>query len=219
MDVLAHSEQTDHYFANIRLSELNTLARQNLSYTAMSPVVQPWIDNTVIVTMHPTAEAGMPHTRAPNVICMPAYFPDERRKETLFHEYVHIHQRRHLYQWDSFFQKEGWNPILDQEIIPKKYRDRCRLNPDTFTPTRFYAWKGKHIPLPLFEREDRPELRQVTVQWWDWTTGIRQNQPPRSFVERYGSMPAQPEHPRELAAVELAKIITTADDVDSYLRL
>lgn len=218
MDILANAEQTDHYFANIQLSPLNTLARQNLSYTAMSSVVQPWLNNTVIVTMHPTAEAGMPHTRGPNVICMPAYFPEERTKETLHHEYVHIHQRRNLYEWNAFFQREGWKPIVDEEIIPKKYLNRCRLNPDTFTPVRFYAWKGQHIPLPLFERDDRPELRQVSVQWWDWTTGIRQNQPPRSFVERYGSMPSQPEHPRELAAVELAKVMKSIDDVDSYLR-
>lgn len=218
MDVLANAEAQDHYFANIRLSPINTKARESLSYVPMTNVVEKWMDNTQIVTMHPTAEAGMPHTRPPNVICMPAYFPDAQRNQTLMHEYIHIHQRRHLSAWDAFFQKEGWRPVVDERIIPKKYVDRCRLNPDTFTPSRFYVWKGEHIPLPLYEREDRPDLRQVSVQWWDRTTGIRQSQPPRSFLERYGSMPAQPEHPRELAAVELAKIATSVSDVESYLR-
>ena len=75
------------------------------------------------------------------------------------------------------------------------------------------------MPLPLFEREDKPDLRQVSIQWWDRESGVRMPQAPRLFMEKYGTAPAQPEHPRELAAVELAHSFQTQNDLDSYLGL
>jgi hypothetical protein len=40
---------------------------------------------------------------------------------------------------------------------------------------------------------------------------------PRSFMEKYGSMPSQPEHPRELTAVDLGRSFQTPSDLNSYL--
>jgi hypothetical protein len=73
------------------------------------------------------------------------------------------------------------------------------------------------VPLPLYEREDRPDLRNVVMRWWDRETGTLQAEAPRSFQERFGSMPSQPEHPRELAAVELAARFQSPSDIDRYL--
>jgi hypothetical protein len=215
MEKLAYAESQDHYFETINNSPVNTKARERLFYGAMSNETKPWLLQTQIVTMHPTAEAGLPHTRPPNLICMPAYFPEERMNHTLAHELMHIDQRRRKYKWDAYFEREGWRHLSANEI-PSRWLERCRMNPDTIDD-RFWAWKDRHVPLPLFEREDKPDLRQVVVQWWDRTTGIKQNEAPRSFQERYGQMPSQPEHPRELAAVELAKIFQTPSDIDSYL--
>lgn len=181
----------------------------------MNNQVQPWILDTEILTMHPTAEAGLPHTRPPNLICMPIYYPEDRMKETLNHELIHVDQRRRRIKWNAFFERQGWRPVPEAEI-PQRWLQRCRMNPDTIDE-RFWAWKGRHVPLPLFEREDTPDLRQVVIHWWDRETGIKQNQPPRSFSERFGSFPSQPEHPRELAAVELSKLFQTPSDIDSYL--
>jgi hypothetical protein len=215
MEKLAYAESQDHYFEAIKNSPLNKKARNTLFYGAMSNETTPWLLQTEIVTMHPTAEAGLPHTRPPNLICMPAYFPEERMAHTLAHELIHIDQRRRKYKWNAYFEREGWRQLSTDEI-PSRWLERSRMNPDTIDE-RFWAWQGRHIPLPLFEREDKPDLRQVVVQWWDRTTGIKQNEAPRSFQERYGALPSQPEHPRELAAVELAKIFQRPSDIDSYL--
>ena len=215
MEKLALAESQDHYFETIRNDPINRAARENLFYAAMSEETKPYLLNTEIVTMHPTAEGGMPHTRPPNLICIPIYYPEEQLKQTLPHELIHIDQRRRKYKWNAYFEKEGWNQIEEKEI-PPRWLQRCRLNPDT-VDDRFWAWKGRFIPLPLYEREDKPNLRQVVVQWWDKETGIKQNEPPRSFQERYGSLPSQPEHPRELTAVELSKIFQRPSDIDSYL--
>lgn len=215
MDKIQLAEQYDQFFSRVAQDPLNAKARRNLSYIPVSEKTEPWLLKTEIVTMHPTAEAGMPHTRPPHFICIPQYYPEENLAQTLAHELIHIDQRRRLYKWNAFFEREGWTPIVE-ELIPPRWLSRCRLNPDT-VDQRFWAWKDRYVPLPLFEREDRPELRQVVIQWWDRETGIRQNEAPRSFQERYGYMPSQPEHPRELSAVELAKRFQSPSDIDSYL--
>ncbi len=215
MDKLRTAEEYDHYFGKIQADPLNKKARENLFYSVMSNSTQPYLLETEILTMHPTAEAGLPHTRPPNLICIPIYYPEERLKETLPHELIHIDQRRRKYKWNAYFEREGWNAIEESEI-PTRWLQRCRMNPDTID-SRFWAYRGRYVPLPLYEREDKPDLRQVVIQWWDKETGIRQNQAPREFQERYGSMPSQPEHPRELTAVELSKIFQNPYDIDSYL--
>ncbi len=216
MEKLQEAETYDHFFTKIRDDPVNHLARQPLSYTAMNQTTQPFLLNTEIVTMHPTAEAGLPHTRPPNLICMPLYYPDSRKQTTLYHELIHIDQRRRKYKWNAFFEREGWRQASEEDI-PERWLRRCRMNPDTIDE-RFWAWQGRHIPLPLYEREDKPDLRHCVIQWYDKVTGIRQTEPPRSFMERYGSMPSQPEHPRELAAVELAEIFQHPSDIDNYLQ-
>jgi hypothetical protein len=118
-------------------------------------------------------------------------------------------------KWNQYFKKEGWSRV-DPLELPERMVNRCRMNPDTIDQP-FWSWKNRHVPLPLFERDDRPELRQVVVHWYDMESGARQPEAPRSFLEVYGN-PPQPEHPRELAAVEIAKIFKSPADVDDYLR-
>lgn len=213
---LQRAESIDHFQEKVAADPLNKLARQHLFYgpARSTEVPQTWFSSEII-TMHPTAEAGLPHTRPPNIICLPEWFPEEKKKETLLHEYVHLDQRNRPDIWNKKFRQDGWNRILEQEI-PERWLARCRLNPDTIDQ-RFWAWEDRYVPLPLYEREDKPDLRQVVVQWYDMKTGARQPEPPRRFSERYGSYPSQPEHPRELAAVELAKILQSPHDIDSYL--
>jgi hypothetical protein len=42
---------------------------------------------------------------------MPAFFPEERRQETLVHELIHIDQRRRKELWGAKFKREGWSFI------------------------------------------------------------------------------------------------------------
>ena len=211
---LEKAERLDSFFYKVSKDSLNQRARQHHSYSPFSQTVEPWWSSTDIVTMHPSAEAGLPHTRPPNVICMPVYYPEHLREETLKHELVHIDQRRRKDTWNTLFEKEGWTPI-DEGEIPERWRQRCRMNPDTID-SRFWQFKDRFVPLPLYEREDKPDLRQVVVHWWDRETGSRIPQAPRLFLEQYGSHP-QPEHPREIAAVQLAKVLQSPSDLDSYL--
>ena len=211
---LREAESLDRFFARVKENSVNSLARQNLTYLPAKNYAEPWIENTEIVTMNPSAEAGMPHTRPPNLICMPLYFPESRKAETLAHEFVHIHQRRNVDKWNRFFQKEGWSRV-DPYELPLDLVSRCRMNPDTIDQP-FWAWKHRYVPLPLFEREDKPQLRQVLVSWYDTQAGIRLPEPPRLFLEKYGS-PSQPEHPRELSAVELAPLTRSSIDIEEYL--
>lgn len=212
---LKKAEEIDNFFEQVKESPINQKARENLSYFPTLNYTIPFLDGTQIVLMHPTAEAGMPHTRPPNIICMPKYYPESKQQETLVHEFIHIHQRKHKAKWDTFFQKEGWHRA-DPFELPEYLYNRCRMNPDTIDQP-FWAWKDRHIPLPLFEREDKPDLRQVVIHWYDKETGRREAEAPRSFLEKYGS-PSQPEHPREIAAVELAPRFKNVFDIDDYLK-
>ena len=211
---LKRAEEIDNFFGEIGKNRINRAARANLNYLPALNYAEPWIGNTEIITMNPTAEAGMPHTRPPNIICMPLYFPESKRQETLAHEYVHVHQRQNKDKWNRFFKKEGWNWIEKYEL-PERFVERCRLNPDTIDQ-QFWAWKDRYVPLPLFERDDKPQLRQVTISWYDMETGVRQPEAPRLFLEKYG-MPSQMEHPREIAAVEIAPFFQSPLDVEDYL--
>ncbi len=211
---LREAELQDRFFSRVQINPINRLAREKLSYLPVVNYTEPWQWDTQIVTMNPTAEAGMPHTRPPNLICMPQWFPESKKQETLNHEFVHIHQRRHPSDWLTFLQKEGWSRV-DPLELPERLVSRCRMNPDTISQP-FFQWKDRYVPLPLFEREDKPELRQVVNHWYDRSTGVRQPEAPRSFLERYGSAP-QPEHPYELAAVELAPRLQTPADISQYL--
>jgi hypothetical protein len=89
---------------------------------------------------------------------------------------------------------------VDEREIPEHFLARARLNPDT-VHARWWAWEGRQIPIPVFEREDAPALQDITVFWYDRREGRAIRQPPTTLTEKYGSLtPAQAEHPYELAA-------------------
>ena len=216
MEKLHVAESIDHFLQQVRGDPVNALSRVGHSYTTFTnETTEPWLLGTEIVTLHPSAEAGLPHTRPPNLICLPAYYPPSQREHTLAHELIHIDQRKRRPLWDAKFQRDGWQR-LDTSEIPERWLRRCRMNPDTIDQ-RFWAWKGRYVPLPLFEREDRPQLRDVVIHWYDTESGVRQPDAPRSFLEHYGSTAPQPEHPRELTAVELSRLFQGVNDLDSYL--
>jgi hypothetical protein len=205
---LAHAEMIDHFVQQCNECQVNRLARAKCSYTAWNDqslatkakrFLQQNGDTVSVLIVNPSAEGGMPHTRAPSLICLPAYFPEERLESTLKHELVHISQRRNPSLWRSRAHQEGWEPV-DASEIPQNWLARCRLNPDT-AAARFFAWQGRHVPLPLFIREDKPDLRDVQVRWYDRTEGIVKSGIPTSFTQTYGHLGISSlEHPYELWA-------------------
>lgn len=201
---LTQAEAIDSYEQKCSDCDLNRLARSRCTYMA-------WNENSfssyardgeTILTMHPSADGGMPHTRPPATICLPAYFPASRIEETLKHERIHLDQRKRYSAWVIALRKEGWTPV-DEEVIPEEYKKRCRLNPDTcWSP--YWAWEGRYIPLPFFVREDKPDLREISVRWYDRQEESLSSVVPLSLVKRYGKLDASSlEHPFELMAYTL----------------
>ena len=83
--LLGQAEALDNYRAACAASELNAFARQGQQYTFFPCELQNSLQNIVehydltkgsrVITLHPTADGGFPHTRPNNIICMPANFP------------------------------------------------------------------------------------------------------------------------------------------------
>ena len=199
------AERMDNYQEMCKRDPVNSLARARCSYTLWNDqslaveakaFLQKLGAKVDVVVLNPSAEGGMPHTRAGPLICIPAYHT--RLEETLRHEMVHIQQRAEPGLWKMKMELEGWTAV-DESVIPDTWSRRCRLNPDTCT-ARWFAWQGRYVPLPLFVREDKPDLRDILVRWYDIKEGIVQSTP-SSFSKRYGDLGASSmEHPYELWA-------------------
>lgn len=217
-EALDKAEILDGYLAACENSPMNAAARAGHIYapsfldranldklnTCIAEV--PLIRTMDVVVVNSSADNGYPHTRPHCIICMPKSSiissSPEDLTNTLCHEAIHIHQRRNPELWNSVCKKDGWSPVGATKI-PLEFLDRCRLNPDTFLPQRFWAWEKYNVPLPLFIREDAPSLGDVQIKWLDIRNGTLYTDPPPSFVKRYGH-PSQSEHPFELLAVEMA---------------
>lgn len=205
---LALAEREDGYEAMCKRDPVNAAARARCSYTlwndqSLAVEAKAFLQSLQngrgvdVVVLNPSAEGGMPHTRAGPLICIPAYHTG--LEETLRHEMVHIQQRREPALWKMKVAIDGWKPVGDS-AIPEVWRRRCRLNPDTCA-ARWFSWKGRYVPLPLFVREDKPDLRDVVVRWFDIEEGVVQSSPPLSFSKRYGELgTSSMEHPYELYA-------------------
>lgn len=199
---LANANRMDEFRDTLFLDEINLRARSDCDYTAMDgpdlvldiPALK---QDTVICWMSPSAEAGMPHTRAPNIICMPLYWKQGSILETVQHELVHIDQRLRPERWVKWAVKEGWT-LVDKDEIPERWLRQCRLNPDTMA-YRFWAYKERFVPLPMFERADTPKLREIRVRWWDRKTGDLLIEPPAEVKSLIDGI-HNPEHPFEIAA-------------------
>jgi len=205
-EILEEADRLDGYITACKSCSINSAARKDQQYV-------PWNDQSLarkaekllpgknirVVILSPSADGGMPHTRAPNVICLPAYFPDSVMEKTLEHEMVHIDQKQNPEKWRKHALDEGWIPVSEVDL-PENWVRRCRMNPDTYD-ARFWAWEGRHVPMPIFVREDKPQLREIVVRWWDLKDGRLNNEEPASFFKKYGKLAtSSAEHPFELWA-------------------
>ncbi len=206
---LIAAELRDGYERACRNNELNRNARARLSYTlwpdqSLADLCLEILDRDKseprqlrVIIMHPTADGGMPHTRAGNIICIPANYPHTKLVNTLKHEKCHVNQRLFPELWKRNLQVDGWTEYPTM-MLPEHLVKRCRLNPDTIQKP-FWAWKHRWIPMPLFQREDAPNLREVSVRWWDIETNTLLNNVPQSCLEKYGMLPPPAwEHPYEI---------------------
>lgn len=203
--LLHKADKLDKYRTVCEADWMNRTARQGQIYHAwpdqsLAVEIEHLEPSIRCIILDPTADGGMPHTRAPNLICIPAHYPKDRITTLLRHELIHIQQRQTSAYWIDLCEKEGWL-LVDEKEIPVEYQRRCRFNPDTLY-ARWMAWEGRYVPLPLFIREDAPRLRDVSIRWWDIREQRLLLEPPSSYIRRYGSTvsAAAQEHPFELFA-------------------
>lgn len=224
---LFYAEARDKYRMKCNNSEVNAIARKGQHYVPffVSPEhlqrlnIQIFkiglLNGADIVILHSSADNGYPHTRPNAIVCLPESFvtssSDEALYEMLCHEAMHIHQRKFPDLWKQKCINEGWTPISVEEI-PQRFRDQCRINPDTMA-CPFWAWNTHHVPLPMFKSSSPTCLGDVRIEWFDRRTGAIFHEPPSSFTEKYGS-PSQPEHPYEIYAVIYAN-----EGINSYSSL
>jgi hypothetical protein len=227
MTILDDVEAIDHYRKSIAANPLNARSRSGQAYELVfaTPEQQarireisrdiPLMKGVMVVMIDQTADGGFPHTRPLDCVCVqPSIVAAADFDKTLIHESIHIHQRRKPELWHQICRKEGWEPVTIG--VPQRWQERCRINPDTMA-TPFWAWEGLHVPLPMF-RTDTPGIADVDIMWWDRRMGSLFHEAPKSFSSRYGRAPAQPEHPYELMAVDVArKNIRTEGDLEEYL--
>lgn len=212
MNSLEKAEAIDNYRGSVYANDLNRLARSGQTYEQFREPNEKEIQALAnrfqivrgceLVFLHPSADAGFPHTRPKNIICLPSGFDGINLAETILHEGFHIHQRNFPSLWKGYSIHQGWWPILPSEI-PAQWRERCRINPDTMSHP-FWSWQDNYVPLPIFTNEASPRLTECEIRWYDLRNRILYKEPPRSFLERYGKI-AQPEHPYEVGAIEFSK--------------
>jgi hypothetical protein len=233
-ELLRLAEEEDGFRAAIAASVPNRLARQGDQYIPFFVGEQQakrlreevraieLLNGANVIVMHPSAESGLPHTRPRQIVCMPASYIEtatrDQLAETLRHEAIHLEQRLRPAMWEAYAKRQGWTPV-PTTAIPESYRLACRINPDTFRPTPFWAWEGVYVPLPLFIPKPNATLQDCEIRWLDIRTGsaAAMVDPPASFRQRYGNSP-QPEHPFEIFAVDCAeKGVRTLHALERYL--
>jgi hypothetical protein len=222
MNYLTKAEYNDDFIKQCNNSHNNKLARKYNRYitdfNSYYKIIEDFVkknsifSSVQIIQLDPSAENGYPHTR-PGIICVPssAKFPDLER--TLYHEYIHIHQRRNFELWKEFLGKKGWTPV-DESEIPEQWKERVRYNPDTIY-SQYWCFKKRYVPLPIYINLNSPTMYDTKVMYYDLESGNLENEMP-DLMKRYNNN-RQTEHPFELYAVEMENTIRTDKDILEYM--
>ena len=224
MDILQLAEGLDSYRAKCGVSPINKAARQADEYELDSISVKaasflkdasagiPLVASICeIAILDSSADSGLPHTRPPNLICLPASMCRDQPasndfKITLLHEAIHVHQRLYPDIWKKGCTDAGWKEF-PSEKIPETIRDRIRINPDTMA-TPYWSWDGQ-VPLPIFSQIISPKLPGANIEWYDIATGAIFHKPPASLLSKATpseAAGAAVEHPYELYADRFSRM-------------
>lgn len=206
---LAKAEEIDGYRERVSKNRYNSYARKGQIYAPSEtqledtvielPQSPRWVPHGHIIWMNPSADKGLPHTRPPNLICMPHGFPVTLLKKTLFHERIHLSQRENPDAWNLLI-KTAWDMHPYDGALPAVLEERRRLNPDILLAPHF-LWKGEYIPFAVFKYLANPSLNETVLCWYHVPT--KQVLTDASSIPEwnsfFGSVP-DGEHPYEIAA-------------------
>jgi hypothetical protein len=143
----------------------------------------------------PSCECGMPHTRG-NVIVLPA---NRITREVIEHEKIHIWQKASPKAFSQLYTAWEFAPFAGGDL-PSNIHQRLRNNPDTLTTPRQWIWRGRWIPVPLYNGGTH---MSVDYMLYDIETGTLQPWHNSEMSKWFGVNATQPEHPHELIATML----------------
>jgi hypothetical protein len=195
------SRETMNYSANrLSLAEADVLTERIQTFTIPEPLHTL---NPTVVALMPSADGGMPHTRAPNIICLPQSAA-ALTNETFVHELWHLHQRSHYSTWTRFF-REKWNFVPFEGKLPPHLKGVVRFNPDTMQDP-LWIWNQEWVPICVFLNPVTPSLKYTSIWFYNVKSRIHWRQPPRELAAFFSSSltPSAYEHPCETAAYMLA---------------
>lgn len=221
--LLRKAEQKDMYLEECYDDRSNGLARKQMTYAANSISPQeaehyrlilqnllPQIPtrlrtdlrNIYILSLMPTADGGMPHTRPINLICFPN-LSQVSSLSTMIHELWHVHQRMYPAVWLAVFEKMGWKPWLG--TVPLSIERNRRFNPDTLDQP-LWIYQNEWIPVPVFQDMSRPSVDQVDIWFYQPYEKYHIKSVPPALKAEFPLLPPSAyEHPRELTAYVLAE--------------
>ena len=209
LDALRIAEQLDGYQRAIANSPVNRQARRKglykpalYSVNRIVPAVSKDWPSGQVVWMTTDADGGLPHTRAPNYVCISEGHPEKSIAKTLLHERIHIHQRKHTDAWVRFC-KQHWAMDLWYGKLPDEISMRLRINPDTMYVAHM-IWKKTWVPLALFRSSTPDSLTDVKFVWWNDVQKVLHENAPAGWKEFFG-MTDHGEHPFEIGAYLLAE--------------
>ena len=195
------SREPMNYSANrLTLADADVLTERIQSFTIPEPLQTL---NPTVVALMPSADGGMPHTRAPNIICLPQS-ATALTNETFVHELWHLHQRAHYNKWTRFF-REKWNFAPFHGELPPHLKGVVRFNPDTMQDP-LWIWNNEWVPICVFLNPVTPTLKYTSVWFYNVKSRIHYRQPPRELAAFFSSNlnPSAYEHPCETSAYMLA---------------
>lgn len=210
--ILSSWEQEDSYYSSMKTSiagDLNILARgfpylQTRESSGSSKLVDfeyPLKGPIKIVYLEPRSDAGLPHTRGNSGIAMPVFLLWHPNDQTLRHELVHLSQKQYKNVWWKWYSNHWFfRPATESEFlsIPKKWRSRRRINPDTLG-SPYVTWKNRYIALSVFSSDIQPDLRYCKRGFWDLQMSQWTWEEPPGWIDMFGSG-FNDEHPNEIAA-------------------
>ena len=219
-DALVSAEQQDGYQTACTRDRANSISRSRMSYSAnrlsladadvLTERIQGFTIppplmhlNPTVVALMPSADGGMPHTRPPNLICLPQSAA-ALTNATFVHELWHLHQRAHYQKWLEFF-RDKWNYTLFDGSLPPHLKDVLRFNPDT-RQDPLWIWNNEWVPICVFLNPVTPSFQYTSVWFYNVRSRIHWRQPPRELAAFFSSTlnPNAYEHPCETAAYMLA---------------
>lgn len=204
LQVLYRAEVLDSYRLYVETSTPNRIARGTSKYiSSLYPVAKElkysssWPTGQV-VWMDPDSDLGLPHTRPPNLICLPSNIQDSVLTSTLLHEQIHLSQRLYPSQWSKILES-AWSMTPWTGSLPSDIELRRRVNPDLILGPLF-QWKKEWVPLAIFKSLTSPILNDVDVVWWHTTSRTIHRQAPPGWIQFFGLVDSGHEHPYELSA-------------------